>query len=195
MRARRLYLVLGFGIVLASAHRPPAVRSAYVRFEEGDPGTPGDGAIVNASGPSDAHGFRKEFQLKPGLQLGEVTDGITFVVFPPPGTVANVAELGGGFDTIAPGKSGNCRSGFSLGFPLTTFPTVSVNGTTGAVITLTRATLDDTVATTERSRACGFALNEFVIDKVRIGVNRPARAITALDALAVGFSTNIPELE
>lgn len=168
--------------------RAPAEGGAYLQFAEGNPGSPGDGLIVNASGASN----NQEFHLTPGLRFSEVTDGVTFVVFPPPGAVKNVAEIVGGFDTSAPAKSGGCRAGFSSSFPLRTFPTVSVNGVTGAVITIPRVELELVVATTERSRSCGFAFDDFVIDKIRFTAS--GRLVNALDAVAFGASSRVPPL-
>ena len=181
---------VGDPLAFIAAHGQSSTPTAqFISFLEGNPGMPGDGLLVTASGPS----YLPTFHPTPPIPFSQITDGLTLVIFPPAGTVQSVANINGGFDTSAPDKSGACESGFSSGFPITTFSTVTVNGVQGAVVTLSRASLQSEVAQTEQARSCGFTFNDFVIDAIRVTTDASAATfVTILDALAVSFSQSSP---
>jgi hypothetical protein len=152
---------------------------SWLTFLEGNPGIPGDGIFVNAS-YSD---YSWSFHPTPPIPLSQVTDGITFFIFPPPGT-PNVQSINGGFDAIAPDKSGACQSGISSGFPITTFPTYTINGVQGAAISFSLATLEQIVA-----GSCDFTLNDLQITEIRVTAHTSGtQPIQQLDALGVVFA-------
>jgi subtilisin family serine protease len=166
---------------IALTKEPPP---QYVSFLEGNPGVPGDGTLINASFSQ----FSWSFHPTAPIRLSQVTDGITIFIFPPPGT-PNVQSINGGFDTIAPNKSGGCKSGFSSGFPMTSFPTYTVNAVQGAAISFSRAALESMVASIESSRHCGFTLNDMQISVIRVTTSASgAQPIEQLDAVAVAFT-------
>lgn len=161
----------------------------YLSFVEGNPGVPGDGTLVSASNPLSF----PVFHPSPPIAFNQIADGLTLVIFPSAGTIQNVGQINGGLTTLAPNKVGSCQSGFGLGFPIATFPVVTVNGVQGAVVNFTRANLESVVTNTEQSRSCGFTFNDFVIDRIFVSANTSGiPLLTALDAVAVSFSQGIP---
>lgn len=148
----------------------------WLKMSEGDPGLPGDGVYVTASGPA----VYPSFHLTPQPRLANVQDGLVIVAFPRPGVMLDGIAI----NTTAPSKPVGCQPGFSASFSRRYFATVIVDGVEGLLLAVSRGNLETITAQTEQSRHCGFTLDDMVIDNINVGT-------TELDAAAVNFSFSI----
>ena len=161
----------------------PASLRYFYAFEEGGPGIPGDGVVINASGGPTPTGFDISRPLYLG---GYAADGMTLTAFLP----ANTPALSGiSFGIVTNRDPGPCRVSFgaSGGF---TAGQVTAEGTTGYFVNVTAADISGMVRGANSFwPACNFTANDLSLGIIYLyaGGNNP---ITALDAIAIGRGVN-----
>lgn len=153
----------------------------FLSFLEGNPGRPGDGVTVNATG-----GQLGGFELFPYIPLSGNTNGLTFTVFLPPGT-PNLKSLS--FNIISLKPPGPCQASFGGGGGFIT-GRVAFNGVQGSFVNMTQAELEGLVrGANSFYPGCNFTLNDLYIGKVYLSPDNaagPPINITTLDAAAFG---------
>ena len=161
----------------------PVTLRYFYAFEEGGPGTPGDGVVINASGGPTPTGFDIYRPLYLG---GYAADGMTLTAFLP----ANTPALSGvSYGIVSNREPGPCRvsfgssGGFSAG-------QVTAEGTTGYFVNLTSADISSMLRGANSFwPACNFTADDLSLGIIYLYAagNNP---ITAIDAIAIGRGTN-----
>jgi hypothetical protein len=161
----------------------PASLRYFYAFEEGGPGTPGDGVVINASGGQTTTGFDISRPLHLG---GYAADGLTLTAFFP----ANTPALSGvSYGVVTNRDPGPCRVGFgaSGGF---TAGQVTAEGATGYFVNMTPSDISGMLrAANSFYPGCNFTADDLSIGIIYLysGGSNP---ITVLDAMAVGRGAN-----
>ena len=169
---------------------PPSVR--YLIFVEGNPGVPGDGVFVNASGGAD--GMLLENPASQSVSLGQTSDGITISVFPPAGaTVGEDPE--NIFVEFRVGGSLNAQCGLSsdslLGPVLSNVQSPIVHGVQGRALVISQAGLEALAQDVRGIPGCsGVSLSELEFTSLDI-TDINFVEIQTIDAVAIGFGESV----
>jgi hypothetical protein len=169
---------------------PPSFR--YLTFVEGNPGVPGDGVFVNASGGAD--GILLENPASQSVSLGQTSNGITISVFPPAGaTVGEDPE--NIFVEFRVGGSLNSQCGQSSdslpGSVLLNVQTPIVHGVQGRALIISQAGLEELAQDVRGIPGCsGVSLSRLEFTSLDItGIN--FAEIQTIDAVAIGFGESV----
>lgn len=154
----------------------------WLNFIEGNPGVPGDGVFVNATGGS----LDINFDLSSPIPLNQFTNGFTISVFTP--DLQNISSSS--FTIIAPNRTEPCTLHFGgLGrFPI---GTTIVNGVQGKYANIFQSDIQGVVNFANTTRpGCNFTVNDLYLGKIYLNSNVLGQFITRVDAVSIGSGLN-----
>jgi YD repeat-containing protein len=156
----------------------------FVSFVEGNPGAPGDGISISASGGTNPFAF----DFTPLISLKGPTDGYTFTVFLPP-SEPSLYSLS--FNIVSLRGPGPCETSFGAGGGFVT-GRVTLNGVQGAFVNVPQYQLNSFVESANIfNPGCGFTINDIYIGKMYLYRDHSGGPnISVLDAVAVGQGQN-----
>lgn len=163
--------------------------TTYLSFIEGDPGIPGDGTFVSASGGQ----FPSNFDLSESFSLGDTTDGITVTVFPTGSERAQFVQLDfykRGEPEFTPCAGGGSTSAF-------VFQRVTENGVQGLAHYYPQSFLQSVInSINQTTPSCNVTFNNLEVRHLWVQpVGFPGTTssmITTLDAAALRNGFNFP---
>jgi murein DD-endopeptidase MepM/ murein hydrolase activator NlpD len=162
---------------------PASIRYFY-SFEEGGPGTPGDGVTIDAGGGSIPQAFDLSVPLRLG---GYAAEGLTVTSFLPPGTQTAPANFS--FNIVSNREPGPCQASFGGGGGIVAGQTLW-EGATGYYVNVPPSQLNSLVqAANSFNPGCNFTIDDLSIKKIYINLGNGS-TVTILDALAISRGTN-----
>lgn len=160
-------------------------QARFLAFAEGNPGRPGDGMTITATG-----GQLGGFEFLPPIPLSGNTDGLTFTVFLPPG-LPTLKSLS--FNVISLKPPGPCQVSFGGGGGFVTNK-VMLNGVQGSSVNMSQADLDSLVRGANLfNPGCNLTIDDIYLAKIYLATDNaggPPMNITTLDAAAIGRGQN-----
>jgi len=162
----------------------------FLRFVEGDPGVPGDGFSISATGGG-INADPVAFELATPFQLGGITNGITLTAFFPGANLTYEFVI----YTATLNSTGVCRifSNF-VDDPNVLKGTVLFDGVAGVFQNVPQSSLESILNATNiflANRGCnGITLNELFITGIALMVRPNIVTNVSLDAAAIGLGQN-----